>query len=488
MVAVPQTLEEAIAIIRQLVARIEKLEAENAELRRENAELRRENAELKARSAELETKLAKYEGTPPLDPSTPSGMTPPWLKPGKKKRKKPGRKKGHQGARRASAEPNNHEHHELSCCPDCGTGLLDRPATTRTRVTEDLPPKGEPEVTAHTIESKWCPNCKKRVEAKVDAALPRCTLGLRVVLLTAWMHYALGTPCHALVKYLRRVHGFEVSVGGLTQSWLLLSSFLEPLHAAIWEEVRRSGVLYADETGWRVDGKTGWLWCFATKEAVLYVIDRSRGSPVVRRILGETFEGVLVTDFFAAYGFLRAAAKQKCLAHLLRELEKVSLHNESGEWTVFAAKVRRFVKDALRLGAERRQCSDEEYDRRWRRLYDRLAGLTNGDYDDKDCRRLARRFEKHYDELLTFLERENVDATNNHGERMIRPAVTARKSYGGNRSEAGAEVQARLMSIFRTLELRGVDPLAWLERQMRDRLAHGAALTLPPLEADRIAA
>jgi hypothetical protein len=474
MIAVPQTLEEAIAIIQLLLARIEKLEAENAALRN--------------KVAELETKLARYEGRPPLDPSTPSGMTPPWLKPGKKKRKKPGRKKGHQGARRASAEPNNHEHHGLSCCPDCGTDLLDRPATTRTRVTEDLPRRSESEVTGHTIEGKWCPKCKKRVEAKVDAALPGCTLGLRVVLLTAWMHYALGTPCHAIVKYLRRVHGFMATAGGLTQAWSRLSEALDPLHAAIWEEIRLAGVLFADETGWRVDGKTFWLWCFATKQAVFYVIDRTRGSPVVRRILGEAFEGVLVTDFYAAYGFLHAAAKQKCLAHLLRELEKVSLRNTSGEWTAFAAKARRFVKDALRLGAERRHYGDDEYDRRWRRLYDRLAGLTNGDYDDKDCRRLARRFEKHYDELLTFLERENVDATNNHGERMIRPAVTARKSYGGNRSEAGAEVQARLMSIFRTLEMRGVDPLAWIEGQLRDRLAHGAALTLPPPEATSLAA
>jgi transposase len=475
VVAVPQTLEEAILIIQQLVARIEKLEAENAALRN--------------KVAELETKLARYEGAPPPDPSTPSGMTPPWLKPGKKKkRKKPGRKKGHQGARRASAEPNNHEHHGLDCCPDCGTDLSDRPATTRTRVTEDIPPTPEPEVTLHTIESKWCPKCRKRVEAPVAAALPGSTLGLRVVLLSAWMHYALGIPAQAIVKHLRLVHGFAVSTGGLTQAWRRLADALDPLHAAIWDDIRAAGVLHADETGWRVDGKTGWLWCFATRQAVLYVIDRTRGSPVVRRILGETFSGVLVTDFFAAYGFLRAAAKQKCLAHLLRELEKVSLRNTSGEWTAFAARARRFLKDALRLGAERRRYGDDEYDRRWRKLHDRLAGIHGTEYEDKDCRRLAARFRKHDDELLTFLERDNVDATNNHGERMIRPAVTARKSYGGNRSEAGAEVQARLMSVFRTLEMRGVDPLAWLERQLRARLAHGTPLTLPPQQAEQIAA
>jgi hypothetical protein len=77
---------------------------------------------------------------------------------------------------------------------------------------------------------------------------------------------------------------------------------------------------------------------------------------------------VLVSDFYAAYGFVEAAAKQKCLAHLLRELEKVTLRNSGEEWRGFADRTKRLVKDALRLGAERRRHSDDEYDRRWRLL------------------------------------------------------------------------------------------------------------------------
>jgi len=475
VISVPQTLEEAIQIIQQLVARIAKIEAENAEL--------------KAKVAELEAKLARYEGKPPLDPSTPSGMTPPfWKKNRQGKGKKPGRKKGHPGAHRASAEPNRHEHHGLACCPDCGTSLTDQPvASRRTRTTEDLPPRPEPEVTRHTIEGKWCPRCRKRVEAKVDAALPRSTLGLRVVLLTAWMHYTLGTTSQAMVGYLKRVHCFKATPGGLTQAWRRLAEALAPMHDAIWEEIRQAGVLYADETGWRVGGKTFWLWCFTTKEAAYYVIDRTRGSPVVLRVLGETFSGVLVSDFFAAYNLVCAAAKQKCLAHLLRELEKVSLRNGSVEWRGFAARTKRLVKDALRLGLERSSCPDEEYDRRWLRLYDRLAEIHDGAYADKDCRRLARRLEKYRFDLFTFLERENVDATNNHGERTIRPAVLMRKNYYGNRSERGAAVQAQMMSIFRTLKMRGIDPLEYLERQLRASLANGAPFTLPEL-VEKIAA
>jgi len=126
-------------------------------------------------------------------------------------------------------------------------------------------------------------------------------------------------------------------------------------------------------------------------------------------------------------------------------------------------------------------------DAAFRRLYDRLAEIHDGAYADKDCRRLARRLEKYRFDLFTFLERENVDATNNHGERTIRPAVLMRKNYYGNRSERGAAVQAQMMSIFRTLKMRGIDPLEYLERQLRASLANGAPFTLPEL-VEKIAA
>ena len=40
------------------------------------------------------------------------------------------------------------------------------------------------------------------------------------------------------------------------------------------------------------------------------------------RVLGASFAGTLVSDFYAAYNGL-ACAKQRCLVHLLRELAKL---------------------------------------------------------------------------------------------------------------------------------------------------------------------
>ena len=471
MIPVPKTLEEAIQIIQQLVEKIAKIEAESAA----------REAALQARIAELEARLAKYEGKPPTDPNTPSGMTPPYLKPGKKKSKKPGRKHGHAGVRREPPQNvNNHVHHALFNCPGCGAAVDRKSVTTRKRYTEDIPARVEPEATEHTIERGWCSSCRKFVEAPVPEALPRCSLGLRVVLLAAFMHYGLGVAVHKVVSWLAAVHGLKVSAGGLTQAFARLGERLTPLYDAVWEEVKRSGVLWADETGWRVAGRTFWLWCFATKGAVLYVIDRSRASPVVLRVLGEVFHGVLISDFFGSYNAIVALAKQRCVVHLLRELKKVDLNNRSAEWRSFRRQLKRLIRDAVNLGRDRGLYGDAGYDRRWKRMHGRLSDLYSAGYTDCDCRRLSKRLSKHRDELFTFLEHDGVTADNNFAERAIRPAVQMRKAYYGNRSQSGAAAQAIFMTLFRTLELRGVDPVIHLEQSLRHMIEHGDLPSLVP--------
>ena len=57
-------------------------------------------------------------------------------------------------------------------------------------------------------------------------------------------------------------------------------------------------MLHADETSWRVSGKTHWLWAFANHDLTYYMIDRSRGEPALLRFFTEEFEGTLVSDFW----------------------------------------------------------------------------------------------------------------------------------------------------------------------------------------------
>ncbi len=135
--------------------------------------------------------------------STPSGMVPVYAKPNvRKRRKKPGAKSGHQGVRRERpVKIDEHRTHRLKCCPHC-RGKLQRCQRSRTRIIEDIPEEIEPVVTEHTIHRDYCPKCKKHVEPVVPDAMPKATLGHRVIALTSWFHYGLGLTIDQIVDIL----------------------------------------------------------------------------------------------------------------------------------------------------------------------------------------------------------------------------------------------------------------------------------------------
>ena len=101
-------------------------------------------------------------------------------------------------------------------------------------------------------------------------------------------------------------------------------------------------------------------------------------------------------------------------------------------------------------------------------------------WNEKHARRLAKRLRRHEAELFTFLDHPEVPSDNNHSERQIRPAVMMRKNSYANRSTDGAETQSVLMSVFRTLEQRGHNPVSAGLDAVRAYLRTGQ---LPPLPA-----
>jgi len=412
-------------------------------------------------------------------PSTPSGMVPPYEKPAlHKRRNRPGAKPGHPGARREPpAEITRHQRHPpLHKCPQCGCAL-GKATERRMRLVEDIV-QTEPEVTEHSIPRHWCTRCKKFVEPPVPDAMCGATLGHRVVALTAWLHYGLGNTISHIVQVLNHHLHFPLSEGGLVGAWQRTAKVLSAWYEQIAQEVKRSGVLHADETGWRVEGQTQWLWCFTTKDATSYVIDRSRGSPALLKYFTETFDGILVTDFWAAYNAVLCAGRQACLPHLFRELDKVNQKDRSPPWAAFAKKLKRLLRDAIRLSSAQ-NISAEQFASRRARLDSRLDSLLTAPGENANVKRLTGRLRRYRDALFTFVDHPDVPSDNNHAEREIRPAVIMRKNSLCNRSKNGAQTQAILMSIYRTLKLRGHEPLETIVSALRQYVSTGILPSLP---------
>src|SRR4051794_31527310 len=338
----------------------------------------------------LAKRLAEQSVAPATarDPSAPSGQTPPYIKPTRQGRAKPrGGRPGHPGHRRPTpTHIDRREEHALTACPRCHGPV--RPCRgSRTRLIEDIPADLTPVVTEHTIHRSWCPNCRSHVEPAVPDALPGSAIGLRVVVLSAWLRYLLGTTLAQIVDVFNFHLHFKLSPGGLVQMWHRLREVLLAWYLEIQTQALDSAVLHADETGWRVDGKTHWLWCFTTTDLTYYMIDRSRGGPALKK-----FSGVLVTDFWVAYNAVVAARKQKCLPHLLRDLKRTQhYHHPGGDWPAFSKQLRRLIRDSIRLSKLRRELPAERFASRRRRVAGRLPELLARPRGGRDARRLGER-------------------------------------------------------------------------------------------------
>jgi hypothetical protein len=207
-----------------------------------------------------------------------------------------------------------------------------------------------------------------------------------------------------------------------------------------------------DETGWRQNGRNGWLWTFSTPTIRYFVYRDTRSGSVPEEVLGKEFRGKLVCDFYAAYNRMLTEI-QRCWAHLLRDLhalkEKLTDHPKGVAWVEAIQRLYREARAFASPNPHLRKRKREQLEARLERLVSPLA--RRGETPQGT---LAQRMKKHLGELFVFVEHPEVPATNNQAERSLRPAVIARKISGGTRSEKGSKTQTSLMSLFGTWTLR----------------------------------
>jgi len=439
----------------------------------------------------LQTKLqdalnANSQGRP--SPSTPSSTIPPHLKPEVKSKgtncSKRGAKLSHPGTRRQRPEPDKRVELQLEVCPECGAPVKKcrKQSSSHTRCVTDIASEKLIETTEFHCPQFICTRCKKVVEPKVPDALPRCEIGNKLGILTAWLHYANGCTIHQSLELLNHHLSLPLTQGGLVQIWSRLADCLKPWYDEIQTVCNRSGVLHGDETGWNVDGRREWLWCFTTSRETYYFIIDSRGSKAVEQFFNNDWAGVLVTDFWNAYNCVEGGSTQKCLVHLLRELKRVEDYKSTNDnWSVFKQALEILVKKAIQLKRNKVQYPPDQYQELCREIEGELDELTTFQSANSEVKRLVKRLNKYRSSLLTFLYHDSVPFDNNHAERNIRPAVLMRKNYYGNRSEKGAETQAILMSVFQTLKQRKIPPLETVKIALRQLILTGKLPSLNEL-------
>lgn len=439
----------------------------NNELEQENDKLKAELSKLKVQEVNKKanqptSKQAEWESKGGLKGVGNDGL-------GKKRCRG---NKGRKGAGNKTKERavTRHESAKVEICDVCGRDLSAQLAlqSENIRIIEDIPSMPIlPEVIEVRQEKKYCTHCSKVVTASSELALPRTDIGLNTTIKSVYMWVNLCLPYTRIASYLNSFFGQKISTAGLASHMVMLSKIMKSVYEEILEDVKSSPRIHADESGWRVNGKLWWLWVFGNSNSAFYTIDNSRGSDVVKKILGEVFSGVMVIDGWRAYLFL-ICKKQSCMAHLLRKIRKFHFAFPNlGTIFKFYIRFRKILRDGENLQLNRKEVGEEVFKRRLDKLHNRLDELLKWQNPNDILKDIIEKVERQRPYILTFVEHEGVPCHNNFAESLIRKGVLKRKISFGSKSPHGAEAYAILLSIHTTCQLRNISFIDFMTQTLK---------------------
>jgi transposase len=438
------SVTELVSLVRRLLERVEALEAENASLREQ-------------------LRAAKRPGAPF---SKGAGPGPP---------KKPGRIRGKDRfERRGEPVPGPADRvEELRApldspdCPRCGARLE---VTESVATVEDTPPEPVRIIRRFRVERGTCAVCGWSGRGRHADLAPgqhgatAHRTGPQVMARALTLHYHFGLPLCKVPAVIGAATGIALSQSALTQAAAALCAPGAVLHTAydgLREEVRASPVVNTDDTGWRIGGAAAFLMGFFTPLLAVFQIRWRHRHQEVVEILGACFAGLLGTDRGTSYeaGALDTVEQQKCLSHLLKNLSAVE-ETKTGRALAFTKELKATLREAIKLWRDHRtgECAPEPYRERGRIIRQKLdRQLRDRRLRDPDNQRLLDGIGLQHDNgrVLLFLERPEIEPTNNRAERGLRGAVIARKVSHCSKNERGARTYEVMKSITATLALRG---------------------------------
>ena len=187
------------------------------------------------------------------------------------------------------------------------------------------------------------------------------------------------------------------------------------------------------------------MWVLTSLTDVVYILTESRERETVQQLL-KGFRGVLASDFYAAYESI-ACAQQKCLIHLMRDLNDEILNNPFDEEAKlvalrFAGLLRPIVDTIDRPGLR------AHFLRKHLREVERFYGFL-------DTAKFKQRFERNRDKLFTFLRYDDVPWNNNNAEHAIKAFARLRDVIAGSSTKKGVDEYLTLLSVSETCKYRG---------------------------------
>jgi len=451
---------------RALRADVVMLRAENAELRQLLTETRQALTAQGVQMAELERRLnqSSLNSSKPPSSDGPDVERPPRGK-GKKGKRKRGGQAGHVGKGREllpEDQVSRFVDHYPSACAACGCLLMGADPAPERIQTIDIPPIA-PIVEEHRIHSLSCLACGHVTKAEVPPDLRASPFGPRLHAVVALMSGLLRLAKREIRAALDILYSVRVGVGSIPKMERRMKTALDAPYDSVLQGIRGSPMVHQDTTGWRENKQRAQLWITATLQLAHYHINPRANRKVARALLGEDYDGVVVTDRTAVQAWSK---QQWCWSHVGRDFAELA-ELKGGAW--YGGRLQACARRVHAQWAERAagKITHAEMVERLAPVREQVHRLLVNAADHAPSKRASRvcaGLLKGEDKLWIFLEHEGVSPTNNHAERCARKAVLWRAVSFGSDSAIGSRYAERILTIVNTLRLQNRDRelLDWL--------------------------
>jgi len=319
-------------------------------------------------------------------------------------------------------------------------------------------------VTEHRLHRVVCADCGRATRATLPPEVPPGAFGPRLQATVAVLSGQYRLSRRQVADLCGTVLDAPLaasSVDGLCQA--TATALAVPV-AAVQATLPGAPVANADETRWPQAGQTRWLWVVVTGLVTVFTIAASRGSRVIKDLVGEDYTGILGSDRYAGYAWLEDAFRQVCWAHLKRDFQ--GLVDRGGAAQPVGTAALTLVGDLFTAWHHFREGTLDRagLQETMQPVQDAFAALLDEGARCPDAKAagLCRALDRLWPALWTFVDEAGVEPTNNAAERAIRPAVLWRTGSFGTQSDGGARFVERLLTVTATCRQQGRSVLDYL--------------------------
>jgi transposase len=468
-----------------LLRRIEGLLARNRLLTRQLQHERALHQRSKDQLAELQRPRTTASNSSLAPSANPIGAAPVVVK--KPTGKPRGAQMGHAGKTRQllpQTQVDEVVEHRPLVCRSCAS-LLDQQSALvcgRHQVAE-LPQRAVL-ISEHRSYSCRCGKCGVVTRSVIPDHVTRSMVGERLCgaigLLGAWVK---GSK-RAVAEVLGEVLGCPIALGSVSAREEELSEALAEPYGRLVSRIAAAPLKHVDETGWKLAGKSCWLFVAAGAKEAIFAIEKTRTYPALQRFLGGKIEGIFCTDRLGIYDRLPLPSRGLCWAHIKRDF--VALAERGGGSRRIGEKGLTICRDVFGLWRDfkQRRIGRRQMQRRLAPLRREMKKLLEegGRCGIKKTAGFCRALLKREKALWRFASTPGLEPTNNLAERMLRPAVIWRKKSFGSVSQGGCHYASRMLSVIQTLRLRKRSVLEYLSEAVS---AHRRGLPAPLLSGRR---